>query len=232
MKLKILSWNIWVFGHFDQITSFLKEQNADIIALQEVQEDDPEREVVKYLADLGYNHVFAPVAKEWGGKVWNDGPAIFSKYPIVGSETFILSEESSRAAIRADIQLEDKILHVFSTHLVHTHQEPSEIQEHQVENIIKELPGERTVVMGDFNATPDSVGIKRMCEVLVDSDSDPESLPTWSVYKEGCGVCELEDVSFFRLDYIFTTKDIQTSNYKVESSKASDHLPVLVIIEI
>lgn len=41
MILKILSWNIWIDGFFDQAAEFLEKSGADIIGLQEVVNDDP-----------------------------------------------------------------------------------------------------------------------------------------------------------------------------------------------
>src|SRR3989338_352825 len=168
MRLKILSWNIWVDGKFDQIAGFLKTANADIIGLQEAQTDDPELNVVGFLNGLGYKHVFAPVQKFWGEKNWHDGPAIISKYDIVSSKIYMLSETKPRTAVRADIKIGDKILHVFSTHLVHTHQQESELQNGQTENLIKLLPYDRTIVVGDFNAIPGSATIEAMAKVMVD----------------------------------------------------------------
>ncbi len=63
MQVKILSWNIWIDSYFDQIKDFLKKCDADIIGLQEVREDDPSRESIKYLDSLGYKYVFAPTEK-------------------------------------------------------------------------------------------------------------------------------------------------------------------------
>lgn len=122
MKIKIISWNIWIHGNFDKIFSFLKEANADIIGLQEVKDDDPKRDVIGYLRNLGYEYVFSPVKHTWREKTYNDGPAVFSKYPIKNRNIYILSKEDSRAAARSDIQIEGKQLCVFSTHLIHTHQ--------------------------------------------------------------------------------------------------------------
>ena len=232
MQLKVLSWNIWIDGYFDQIKEFLKASHADIIGLQEVQADDPERDVIGFLTDLGYGHVFAPVPKK-GKKVGErdvqDGPAIFSKLPISASEIYKLSEVESRCAVRADIQSGNATLHVFSTHLLHTHQGPSAIQEEQAENLIKHLPREKTILMGDFNATPESATIQKVRAVL--NDTDPSSQPTWSVYPAGCHVGNPQDVNI-RLDYIFTSNDLQTSAFKVERSKGSDHLPISVVVEI
>ena len=229
MELKILSWNIWIDCRFDEVKDFLRSSNADIIGLQEVKDDDPGRGIIGYLTSLGYQHAFAPVKKVWGDKTYNDGPAIFSKYPILKSEIYNLSEINNRAAVRADIEVEGTVLHIFSTHLIHTHQQPSELQESQVDSLVKVLPADYTVVMGDFNATPESKAIQKMAEVMV--DTDPTSAPTWSMYLEGCLVCKLQIINT-RLDYIFASENLKTHSFEVGQSKGSDHLPVSVIVEI
>lgn len=229
MQLKILSWNIWVDGYFDHIKDFLHNADADIIGLQEVKDDDRDRDVIGYLTELGYQHVFSPIEKRWGEKVYRDGCAVFSKHDIVSSELHILSEQNSRVAQQADISVGDSVLHVFSTHLIHTHQKPSEIQEVQVNSLIEVLPKERTVVMGDFNATPDSIAIQKMRKVL--NDTDPTSKPTWSVYPEGCHTCNPRAVDI-KLDYIFSSKDIRATSFKVGESKGSDHVPISVLVEV
>lgn len=229
MRLKILSWNIWTDGYFDQVLDFLKMSEADVLGLQEVQADDPERDIISFLTKLGYQHVFAPVKKEWSDRVMNDGPALFSKHKILKTETYILSEKDSRAAVKADILIGNETLHVFSTHLIHTHQQNSEVQDEQASNILKKIPSKRTILMGDFNAIPDSSAVKIIKQVLI--DSDPASAPTWSAYPKGCIVCNPQEINI-RLDYIFTTKDIKTSSFEVEKSKGSDHLPISVVVEI
>lgn len=229
MQLKVLSWNIWTDGYFDQVVDFLKRANADIIGLQEVVADDAKRDVISFLKNLGYYHVFAAIRKEWGDHVYNDGPAVFAKHKITKSETFILSSSESRAAAKAEIEINGEILTVFSTHLLHTHQQQSDIQEEQATNLTKLIPQENAILMGDFNAEPTSTAIKIIKQVLV--DSDPNSKPTWSVYPEGCVTCNPQAIDI-KLDYIFTTKDIKTTGFKVENSKASDHLPVSAVVEI
>lgn len=228
MQLKILSWNIWYNGYFAEISKFLETFNADIIGLQEVVLDDKTRDVIGFFANLGYQYVFTPVLK-----IKNDGRttgnAIFSKYKILRNKTFILSEIKSRKAIRADIKVGEITLHVFSTHLLHTHQQPSEIQKLQANNLIKAIPSEHIIVMGDFNATPESETIQKMQDVLV--NTDPILTPTWSVYPEGCLICKPNAINIC-LDYIFTSKDIKIRLFKVEKSKGSDHLPISVMIEI
>lgn len=229
MTVKILSWNIWIDSYFDQVKDFLKKSDADIIGLQEVREDDPSREIIKYLEELGFNHAFAPIAKTWGGKVWNDGPAIFTKHKIISTKKYTLSKDDNRAAVQADIKIGDKLVHVFSTHLTHTHQKDSDIQMQQVGELLSHVPGEMSILMGDFNATSDSKTILKVKESFIDVDSNNE--PTWSVYPEGCVTCNPQKIDI-RLDYIFTTKDIKTHSYRVEDSKGSDHLPISVMAEL
>ena len=231
MDIKIVSWNIWCDGHFNEIAEYLKGCSADIIGLQEVLPRSKQIPVVDLLTSLGYTHAYgeAFTMSLANGEVEEMGNAVFSKYPIVNSKVHTLSEEKKRIAVQADIDVLGTILHVFSTHLVHSHQQPSEIQELQAETLIQALPKEKTIVMGDFNATPDSNAVKKMRGTLV--ETDPSSAPTWSVYPEGCSECNPQKIDT-RLDYIFCTPDIKIISPKVESSKGSDHLPISVIVSL
>jgi endonuclease/exonuclease/phosphatase family metal-dependent hydrolase len=231
MQLKILSWNIWCDGYFDQIAGFLKSSNADIMGLQEVLPHSKQIPIIELLTSIGYTYVYAAALDTLlaNGETEEMGNAVFSKYPIISSKIHALSDKKRCIAVQADIALPENSLHVFSTHLVHTHQQPSEIQDLQAENLTKVLPTEKTIVMGDFNATLDSNAVKRMRELLKDTDSS--SAPTWSVYPEGCPVCNPQKIDT-RLDYIFASADIKSNSPKVESSKGSDHLPISVLVEI
>ena len=229
MKIKILSWNIWINGNMKRIYEFLKESDADIIGLQEVKDTDPKRDIIGFFKGLGYQYIFASIRKKWGGQTHSDGPALFSRYPLHRTKIHLLSETDRRAAVQAEIKVNGFVLHVFSTHFLHTHQQYSEIQDMQVDNLIKLLSSDRTIVMGDFNATPESSVIKKMKNMFV--DSDPNSTPTWSVYPKGCEACNPQTVDI-KLDYIFTTSDLKTHSFEVGNSKASDHLPISVQVEL
>ena len=63
-----------------------------------------------------------------------------SKYKIVDSKIHELVDENKRLVIEADIKIGNEILHIFSIHLKHTHQKPSEIQDVETENLLKLLP--------------------------------------------------------------------------------------------
>ena len=214
---------------FAKVTEFLRSSNADVVGVQECMPDDAGRNVVDFLTSLGY-HV--AVSNSW--EIRQDGRsmgvALFSTFPIHKSKTHHLSEEFRRMAVEADIEVEGALLKVFSVHTLHTHQKESNTQNAQVENFIKVLPKEKVVVMGDFNATPEMTPIKRMREVLVDTDQGSE--PTWSLDPKGCVGCLFSGLTI-RLDYIFASKDLKTSSFKVEKdAQGSDHLPVSVIVEL
>ena len=230
MRLKILSWNIWFYGNLPKVNEFLENFGADILGLQEVMRFDDKLQISKILTEkLGYKFVYAPAFQyPIKGRLTEVGNAIFSKYPIISHKVHNLSDEENRVAVQADIQIDDKILHAVSTHLLHTHQKPSKLQEMQAKNLTEVLPKEKTVLLGDFNALPDSGAVNIISDVLDNVDS--KLLPTWSVYPEGCEICKPKEV-LYKLDNIFTSKDIKSHSFKVESSKASDHLPISVLIE-
>lgn len=230
MILKILSFNIWIDGNIDNVKSFLQNANADIIGLQEVKDHDPKRDIIGFLDKLGYRYVFAPVKHRWWDNIYNNGPAIFSRFGITSAKVFLLSEKDPYTAIKADINIQDKIVHVYNAHFDHDHLKDTKVQKDQGQNLIKEInPNEPTIVMGDFNALPTSSTITAIQNILI--DTDPASQPTWSLSPEGCKICNPGSVSM-KLDYIFTSRNIKTKSFQVENSKGSDHLAISAIVEL
>lgn len=251
MKLKILSWNIWGGKHFDEVIAFLKSADADVIALQEVILEGNTNTALRIAEKLGYevtpvSPTFAikmPISSKWTGpdrekeETLMFGNAILTKHKIRSSQEHELSSGESRISVSADVAIGGVTLHVFSIHLKHLHvhadaNDPKTVQMHngQADKLMTLLPSDRTIVMGDFNALPDSYAIKRTNSVLRDAESNAAT-PTWSVYPEGCDVCLPRGIEY-KFDYIFTTKDLKTSGFQVGDSKGSDHLPVSATIEI
>jgi endonuclease/exonuclease/phosphatase family metal-dependent hydrolase len=240
MKIKLCSWNIWGGQYSDQVIDYIMHHEADIICLQEVIEDlDGNNNIAKLIAkQLGYECVYAPTKQietsflftKLQPKKATWGNAILSRYPIAEFKVHQLSEESPRTALEAFIPVHQKTLHVFSTHLIHTHQQDSALQDLQAKNLLAIMPKTDSLVMGDFNATPDSSCINIMNESLTNTDTEL-SAATWSVYAEGCPTCDPKTLDT-RLDYIFATDDLKTKSFKVDVSKGSDHLPISVILNV
>jgi endonuclease/exonuclease/phosphatase family metal-dependent hydrolase len=239
MKLKLLSWNIWGGTHFDEVAAFLRSADAGIIALQEVIDNEEGNSAEILAKELGYQcthsihmHLprkFLPKHADQDGTV-KFGTAILSKYPIVKGEAVDLSPEASRIATKANILIDGKIIHVVSLHLKHSHyQQPLAIQDIQVKNLLSMVSAENTIVMGDFNAVPESSVIQKMSESLTQTDTT--NTPTWPLYVEGCSCADGSEPKY-KIDYIFTTKDMQTISSETGSIKASDHAPISATVEI
>ncbi len=231
MNIKILSWNIWCDCHFEAVSAFLRASQADIIGLQEVSLIDPERDVVSLLKNLGYECVTGPAAEFTDNNNRHHvlNTALFSKFPIIGSKIHPLRAGKRPSIVEARIQVGSKELAVFSVHLKHTHQQFDEIQNEQVKTIMGLLPPKQGIIMGDFNAIPDSTSLKTLTENYV--HTDPTFSPTWSMYPEGCPVCKPNKLDT-RLDYILVSPDIAFTSPEVGASDGSDHLPISISIKI
>lgn len=229
MKLKILSWNIWIYGNYEKITHFLRNADADIVGLQEVRDDDPNLDIIGFMKTLGYNYRFSAIETPTGKIFPRNGPAIFSKYPIISSQEYDVHPDDKRRLLHAAIDVNGQKLNIFNTHLTHTHQKESDAQLDQARNIAQLLEPGSTILMGDFNATPHSRTIREISLSLNNPNKSNE--PTWCVYKEGCEICMLDEVNV-TLDYIFTSKNIKAKEFTVGDSLGSDHLPILVEVEL
>lgn len=140
-----------------------------------------------------------------------------------------------RRAVYAGIEDGDgePLLHVYCTHLLHTHQRLSDTQLVQAHRLLRISRGRRTVVMGDFNAVPGSEVIAAMNNHM--RDTDPDSNPTWSAHPEGCSGCNPGGINT-RLDYIFVSRDIYDGvvpgSFQVMAPSGSDHLAISVEIDL
>lgn len=218
-------------GDTKKVSDFLGNCGADIIALQEVMVAHKTIELTKHFTNqLGYHHTFADSFDDIvNGVKTKIGNAIFSKFPIKKSVTHTLSTKVSRVAIQADITLGNTVLHVFNTHFLHTHQKPSRLQNDQAQSLATILTKKNTILMGDFNALPYSNPINLLGRVL--KNTDRNMLPTWSMYPEGCEHCSPQNL-LYKLDNIFVSDDVRYSDFSVEKSDASDHLPISAIIDV
>lgn len=232
MLIKILSWNIWQGKYLNKISDFLKQCDADIVCLQEVVQNEYGKEnIATFLAhELSYEYVYATAMQiKKRNNELDMGNAILSKYEIIDKKIHVLGKSQTRVAIQAGVKINEKIIHILCTHLIHAHQQPSIIQDEQADDLIKILPLDNIILCGDFNAVPQSKTIRKLSNVLTNTDS--QFIPTWSVYKEGCEVCNPKGV-IYKLDNIFVSEDVKFASFNVEQSNASDHLPISVKVEV
>ncbi|HTE27926.1 endonuclease/exonuclease/phosphatase family protein [Flavitalea sp.] len=133
--IRILSWNVHQFGFFEnpkngvtlrrQMLDFIKEQDPDVLCLQEfVKNRLPGKKqvtVFELMKNIGYPYSFYSEDYIQDKGEYSMGVAIFSKHAIIDSfrirykgDTRSMSAESLLAA---DISIDGKPIRIFTTHL-------------------------------------------------------------------------------------------------------------------
>lgn len=82
-------------------------------------------------------------------------------------------------------------------------------------------PYRHSVVMGDFNCQPNNPGFRRFMERSGLGVPGPQALPTYPAWQPDRAI-----------DHILVSHDIQPKRYEAPSLQLSDHLPVMVDIEL
>ena len=158
------------------------------------------------------------------------GNAILSKYPIkkvqkVAIPTIPENERTEdgwyeeRVLLVADIDVSGKIYKVISTHFGCIKKERDLI----VDKICEIIDNDGVfVLMGDFNALPHAEELKPLYDRMTSgADVMGNTDFTFASYKPE--IC---------IDYIFVQNGSRIKDYTVHKIKASDHMPVSVILEI
>eukprot|EP00051_Salpingoeca_urceolata_P017317 m.234902 g.234902 ORF g.234902 m.234902 type:complete len:550 (+) comp18920_c1_seq8:341-1990(+) len=171
--LNILSYNIWNINGFDQDTywkrldilgSQMRQSNADIIVLQEVRHDAIRDSQPTSLGRqlLEYQFVYQPAMmypEQIFGRV-EEGPAIYSKYPILKHSYMLLPRNMShpqdsqhqRVLLHVTVSLPTGPVHVFVTHLSLS-EEARDASVVAMYDYMQQFTGPR-LLFGDLNAEP------------------------------------------------------------------------------
>lgn len=243
MQVTVLQWNIWYREPIENILKTLQAIDADIVCLQELSINNSEQTVsntVAYLAgELGFNVTSCEIPLE--DQEMNIANAIFTRFDMVSKRNVWINQPSGtnkyddqyRAYVEADVKVQNTTLRIGTVHMSYTHAfEPTERKLAETDNLIQEIKDNDTdfILTGDFNATPDSKVIKQLGKQLV--HAGPEiSENTWATKSFSYGGFVAKELNW-RLDYIFTSKDIKTVEADVIKTEFSDHLPVLATFDI
>jgi endonuclease/exonuclease/phosphatase family metal-dependent hydrolase len=198
----------------EEIATTIQRADPDIVGLQEADAGRvPSLSVDQVLwlsRRLNMNSAYGP---SWGSTY---GVAILSKYPIVQQKRYLLvSAEQQRSCLETTMDLGEHRVTFFSVHLGLNSQE----RERQLDEVLAytaRAPGPK-VLVGDFNAQPDSQEIGRVLEQFRDS---------FALAGTGTGYTSPADAPQETIDYIFVWPDITVLSAEVIPSLASDHLPV------
>jgi endonuclease/exonuclease/phosphatase family metal-dependent hydrolase len=137
----------------------------DLVALQEVG-DWPglTNQAVTFAERTGLHQVFAPAIAFRGG---HEGLAFLSRLPIATHTSVELphaSDQERRVLLSAALQLGDRQLWVHNTHLNYrlNHGKQREDQLRTIDGVIRSRSSDPQILLGDFNARPDSDEIRWM----------------------------------------------------------------------
>lgn len=209
----------------EAIARVIEESGADIVGLQEVSRGWliwGGMDMLTWLSQrLNMPYVWGPTADaQWGN-------AILSRYPINNVEFYDLPPEDVlllRGYIVAEIDVDGRTLTVINTHFSEREgqDEIRAIQSSEILSTWNNAPA--TVIMGDLNALPDSQAIQLMRDAgLVDVTLELGEQP---VYTYSSAAPD------HQIDYIFVTTDLGYSDFVIPATTASDHLPLVVTIEL
>lgn len=231
----------------DEVVRLIREQNPDIVCLQEF--NGRLAGASEAFRLLGEEYESARLGAEKDPDPSDDaGLAILSKYRILRSET-VLTPHSS---VWADVLIGDDTVRIFNDHLHSTAinaddneyittrrflsdtarevklrsivtrlRENSELRAAQVDSIAAQIGATRTgrIVCGDFNDTPVSYVYRRMAAGLEDAFS-----------RCGSGYSHTYRGFFntLRIDYVLYSDEFRAVAYGVLPVEYSDHHPVVV----
>lgn len=241
--VSILQWNVWYLEDIKNIAAFLKANKADVICLQELTIDFDKQNNIhtpEYIAqELGYNVHYQEIT--FADKSVKLANAIFSKYELSDTRTVWINQEQgsgsyddeNRAYVEARVNVGGKELTVGTVHMSYTHAfEPSERKLQETDVLVEAVKnnGKNFVLTGDFNAQPDSEVIKRIQKHVKNLGSDYDQ-KTWTTKPFSYNGFEADTLDW-RLDYIFGSSDMVVNSSKVLPTEFSDHLPVIVELNI
>lgn len=213
--------------NLDKIIEVIQDVNPDILGLQEVDQAFGDRsnfvDQVKTIADeLDYHYCYGAnlfVSDPKGAY----GNAIISRHPIISSENVYLSSfgDEQRGILRAEIQVGEKKLSFYNTHLGLTLAD-RKTQVGEVSKQINKADGP-TILVGDFNTTDDNEDYQVLLEKanLVDPFAEKPDLETFPANKPR-----------ERIDYILLSEGIQCEKAERIQVETSDHLPIIVEIKM
>ncbi len=212
--------------NLEAIAGVIEESGAEVIALQEVSRGwlvDGSSDIPAWLSRrLGMAFVFRGTADP----VW--GNAILSRYPILEWGWGELPQQGTvprRGYLwaRVEVGSGEPVL-IVNTHLHHVEDEHA-ARLAQVEALLEFWSGRsRTILLGDLNSRPEFEEMGRLRGAgLMDA---------WEEAGQGSGLTWPAREPYERIDWVWHTPDLRAISATVVSSTASDHLPVVVTLDL
>lgn len=217
-NVKVMTWNIHkginIDGEFnlERIIKTIKENQPDIVGLQELDE-----EIAKKIADkLDMDYFFGADLDD------DEGNAILSKYTIKEAEKIYLSPDDERSLVKAKILVKSEKWNIFITHLSLRSRENNLKQVEDILTKVLKKYSENVLLLGDFNFGPNSEQYQKII-----NHNNPKLIDTYHNLNEDLGLTFRTNFLFRRIDYIFCSSNLKPTISEVVYSQASDHCAVM-----
>lgn len=220
-KIRVMSYNVLATNwEFQPSIDEVRLHDPDVVAVLEYanmwhQSFDALND------DYPYQHR----APRWHGY----GVAIFSKFPLVDSESVQLTEdEIDNPAAVMTMQIGDKKLRLVAVHVMSpTNRFRLELRNRQFEEIAAYINAESvdTILVGDMNCTPSSYYLSDLIREtgLRDSRQGFGRQPSWPRWAPPLAVS---------IDHVLVSDSIHVHDRLLGASRGSDHRPVIVDVSI
>lgn len=216
------------------VAALVRETNADVVLLQEVDQGTRRSGNVDQpavLATLTGFHVAFGSALDYDGGEY--GIAVLSRWPITRDTLIHLpvdppqtrsgGSREPRGALRADIATPRGTFTVINTHIDASRDDTWRLQEARTLAAIvsaARVESRNVLLGGDLNSTPESVVQQNLRAA--------ELRDAWTECGRGDGFTFPADSAVKRIDYVLLAGDLRCASAEVRMSRVSDHLPLLV----
>ncbi len=267
-SIKVMSFNVRVFDLYmwskdkstrNQIFDFLKEEQPDVLCLQEFYQSDTTRSnyefktldtLVQFLKAKNYHTYYTTTLRRTDH--W--GLVTFSRFPILNKGLVPFEKSAGNACIFTDIQVGPKIYRVYNAHLAsiklnkHDYKAMQKINQNDYSNdfddeklLFSKLKAgfiRRATQADSINSSIQNSPYPVI--VCGDFNDTPASYAYQTIRGElidgfiesgsGSGQTYIGEFPSFRIDYILHDDILKSENFTTHSEKLSDHHPISVLL--
>jgi endonuclease/exonuclease/phosphatase (EEP) superfamily protein YafD len=219
VRLRVVTLNVWARNaQYERVVEFLRKSSADIVVLEEIYPVGvPHLKPLEN--DFPYHSSLTLEARY--------GMAIFSRWPLERARNEFLSDRNP--VIAARVLVNETPLEIFGVHLSRPLTRTGSVRQAKQLADLPKLFKDRSleqIVVGDFNATPWN---PRFFDFLSQAGLSESRL--------GCGVqaswpSGLPAALRIPIDHCLVSNNIRVIGHEVGPSVGSDHLPVIVDLEV